>query len=52
MWDIPPGTAKSPQALALAGAEALEFLLRKLDLPTGPRDLGLTASGNPWVYTA
>ena len=52
VWDIPPGTAKSPQALALAGAEALEFLLRKLDLPTGPRDLGLTASGNLQVYTA
>ena len=47
VWDIRPSRAKSPESLALAGAEALESLLKELGLPAQPKELGLEEI--PWL---
>ena len=41
VWDISP-EGRSTENLALAGAEAMEALLKALGLPTRPQELGIT----------
>ena len=42
VWGVGPDGKESPEGLALAGAQALESLLRALGLPIRPQDAGIT----------